>query len=217
MIKNKINFTKLLVHTILVIGVILTVIPFIWMILTSLKTMGEATTIPPRIFPDVAQWNHYTEVQKTLPFLMFYKNTIIYTLVTVIGQVAFCAMAAYAFARINFPGRDLLFVFLLSVLMVPGQVFLLPQYLIIQKLGLLNTIPALILPSLFSAFGTFLMRQFFMFLPLSVVCGALSQSYHVITAHVIKVVWKLIFRSEEEVEQCWPADYKSLFVSKVAG
>lgn len=156
---------KILVHAILLAGVVIMVVPFIWMILTSLKTLGESTMVPPRIFPAVFQWKNYTEVQRTLPFGAFYYNTIVYTVVRTIGQIIFCTMAGYAFARIEFPGRDVIFVILLSVLMIPGQVFLLPQFMIIKKLGLLNSISALILPGLFSSFGTFLMRQFFMTIP----------------------------------------------------
>lgn len=84
---------------------------------------------------------------------------------TTVVQVLFCSMAAYAFARIEFPFKNAIFVLVLSVLMVPGQIFLIPQYRIVQSLGLLDTIPALFLPNLFSAFGTFLLRQFFMSLP----------------------------------------------------
>lgn len=90
---------------------------------------------------------------------------LISTVVTTVVQVLFCSMAAYAFARIEFPFKNAIFVLVLSVLMVPGQIFLIPQYRIVQSLGLLDTIPALFLPNLFSAFGTFLLRQFFMSLP----------------------------------------------------
>lgn len=155
----------MIIHIILAVGAILVVTPFIWMILTSLKTLGESTQIPPKIFPDKLQWSNFTEALKTLPYNKFYFNTIIYTIVTTIGQLIFCSMAGYAFARIDFPGRNVIFVVVLSILMVPGQIFLIPQFMIIKNLKLLNTISALILPGLFSAFGTFLMRQFFMVLP----------------------------------------------------
>ena len=94
-----------------------------------------------------------------------YGNTIISTVITVIGQVALCATAGYSFARVRFPGRNVLFVLVLGVLMIPSQIFLMPQYLVVQKMGLLNTIRALFLPNLFSAFGTFLLRQSFLSLP----------------------------------------------------
>lgn len=94
-----------------------------------------------------------------------YLNTAVTATVIVVVQLILCSMAAYAFGRIKFPGRNIIFGTLLAVLMVPSSFFILPQYLMIQKMGLLNTIPALFIPGLFSAFGTFLMRQFFMALP----------------------------------------------------
>lgn len=163
--KVKVVNKKFFIHLVLILGIIVTVTPFIWMLLTSLKTLGESTQVPPVIFPKKAMWSNYLEVLKTLPFKQFYLNTIISTVFKTVGQLIFCSMAAYAFARINFPLKNIIFVLILSVLMVPGQIFLLPQYMIIQKLGLLNSITALILPGLFSAFGTFLLRQFFMTLP----------------------------------------------------
>ena len=92
-------------------------------------------------------------------------NTAISALVTVVGQMLISSMAAYAFARLEFPGRDMIFTMILAVLMIPSSLFILPQYLTVQKLGLLNTVAAIFLPNLFSAFGTFLLRQFFMALP----------------------------------------------------
>lgn len=163
--QNKLNNKNILIHLVLLIGVVITITPFIWMILTSLKTLGESTLIPPKVFPEVPQWKNYSEVQKTLPFFKFYYNTVVYTVVRTIGQIILCSMAGYAFARIEFPGKKFIFIGLLSVLMIPAQSFLLPQFMIMAKLKLLNTIRALIIPGLFSSFGTFLMRQFFMQIP----------------------------------------------------
>ncbi len=153
------------VHLVLLLGLGITIFPFIWMVLTSFKTSGEAVQVPPVILPSHFGFDSYAATIHAIPFKEVYLNTAFSTLMTVLGQVLFCSMAAYAFGRLHFPGRDALFVLTLSVLMVPGQIFLVPQYMIIQKLGLLNTIPALFLPNLFSAFGTFLLRQFFMSLP----------------------------------------------------
>ncbi len=163
--KSKSNTKKLFIHLALLLGVGITVFPFLWMVLTSFKTVGEAMQIPPTFFPKKFLTEAYTQIITALPFARVYLNTIISTVVTTVIQVLFCSMAAYAFARIEFPFKNAIFVLLLSVLMVPGQIFLIPQYQIIQKLGLLDTIPALFLPNLFSAFGTFLLRQFFMSLP----------------------------------------------------
>ncbi len=162
---KKKKFDHLIIHIILLIGVAFTIVPFLWMILTSFKTNGEAVQVPPTIFPKVWKIDAYVSVFKSISFGRVYINTIVSTLVTVLMQVLFCSMAAYAFGRLKFPLKNLLFVVILSILMVPGQIFLIPQYMIIQKLGLLNTLPALFLPNLFSAFGTFLLRQFFMSLP----------------------------------------------------
>ena len=163
--KSKSNTKKLFIHLALLLGVGITVFPFLWMVLTSFKTVGEAMQIPPTFFPKKFLTDAYAQIVTALPFARVYLNTIISTVVTTVVQVMFCSMAAYAFARIDFPFKNVIFVLILSVLMVPGQIFLIPQYQIIQKLGLLDTIPALFLPILFSAFGTFLLRQFFMSLP----------------------------------------------------
>lgn len=159
------NTNKLFVHLILILGSVMMIFPFVWMVITSLKTKPESMKIPPQILPETPQWSNYQQIFEIFPFGNFYFNTFVSTIVIVVGQTLFCSLAAYAFARLEFPFKNFLFVLLLSILMVPTQIFLIPQYLIIQKLGLLNTIPALFLPGLFSAFGTFLLRQFFMTIP----------------------------------------------------
>ena len=155
----------LIVYLILIMGIVITILPFVWMVLTSLKGQSEAVRVPPVIFPEVFRFENYLIVFDKLPFAKMYLNTIISAIVTVAVQLLLCSMAAYAFGRIKFPGRNLIFGILLAVLMVPSSFFILPQYLIVQNMGLLNTIPALFIPNLFSAFGTFLLRQFFMALP----------------------------------------------------
>lgn len=152
-------------HIVLSLGAVIMVGPFVWEILTSFKTFGESINVPPVVFPAVPQWSNYQEVFDTLPFAAMFGNTVLMTIARTAGQVIFCSMAGYAFARLSFPGRNFLFGLFLAVLMVPSQMHLIPQYQIMQSLGLLNTIQALALPGMFSAFGTFLMRQFFMQLP----------------------------------------------------
>lgn len=159
------NKRHILTHAILIITAGIMILPFLWMILTSVKTLSESVQMPPKIFPEVIKWDNYTAVMKTLPFATFYVNTILMMVGRVIGTVIFSAMAAYACARLNFPGKNIFFGLVLVQMMIPGQIFLVPQYLIIQKLGLLNTVSALIVPGVVSAFGTFLLRQFFMGLP----------------------------------------------------
>jgi multiple sugar transport system permease protein len=159
------NKSSNLIHVILIIGATIMILPFLWMVLTSIKTLTESVQIPPKIFPDVIRWDNYPAVMKILPFASFYLNTILMMVGRVVGSVLFSAMAAYACARLNFPGKNIFFGLVLFQMMIPGQIFIVPQFLIIQKLGLLNTVSALIFPGIVSAFGTFLLRQFFMGLP----------------------------------------------------
>jgi len=162
---KKFNVGRLVTYIVLILGAFVAIFPFIWMILTSFKSSAEALIIPPSVFPKGLRWENFTSITQKLPFVKIYCNTIISAVVTVTAQLIFCSMAAYGFARIKFPGRDFIFVCILAVLMVPGTFFILPQYRMMFKMGLLNTIPALFLPNLFSAMGTFLLRQFFLSLP----------------------------------------------------
>lgn len=163
--KKQLNNKKILIHLFLIGGSIVMILPFLWMALTSLKTMGEATQIPPTIFPNKVMTENYSDVTKLLPFGKFYLNTALMVVLRILGSVIFSAMAAYALARLNFPGKSLLFGLVLFQMMIPVQIFIVPQFLLVQELGLLNTISALVIPGVVSAFGTFLLRQFFMGLP----------------------------------------------------
>ena len=163
--KKKVKVSRILIYVVLLSGVLIAILPFVWMFLTAFKTNTEAMAIPPTIFPKKFRLDSFATIFEKLPFVKIYLNTIISALVTVAAQLTFCAMAGYAYARINFPFKNVLFTATLAVLMVPGTFFILPQYRIINKLGLLNTIPARFLPNLFSAMGTFLLRQFFLSLP----------------------------------------------------
>ena len=157
--------SHLIIHLVLIVGSILMVFPFFWEVATSLKTYAESTSVPPTIFPSSPVWENYADVFRTLPFGAQFLNTVIMTVARTVGQVFFCSAAGYAFARLEFPGRNVIFIAFLSVLMVPSQLFLLSQFQLMQRFGLLNTVTALALPGIFSAFGTFLLRQFFMQLP----------------------------------------------------
>ncbi len=175
------------IHAVLVLGALTMVGPFIWMILTSLKSFTESTHVPPTLIPASFQWGNYVQVTQTLPFLNFYANTVIMTVGRTVGQLVLCSLAAYAFARIEFPFRNLLFGLFLSVLMVPTQLFLIPQYLIMQQLGWLNSLQALIVPGLFSAFGTFLLRQFFNGLP-----RELDEAAKLDGANHFRIYWQIM-------------------------
>ncbi|XVV07497.1 carbohydrate ABC transporter permease [Actinosynnema sp. CA-248983] len=153
------------VHAVLVVGALVMVAPLVWEFLTSVKSFGESVRVPPTILPETWDWSNYTKVFHSIPFGEQLLNTVLMTAGRTAGQLLLCSMAAYAFARLAFPGRDVIFMLFLSVLMVPSQLFLIPQYQIMQELGWLNSLQALIVPGVFSAFGTFLLRQFFLSLP----------------------------------------------------
>ncbi|MFK4790778.1 carbohydrate ABC transporter permease [Microbacterium sp. ZW T5_56] len=154
-----------LIHAILIVGAIIMVFPFFWQLMTSFKTLAGATAVPPQVLPNPWDFSNYARAFEAMPFGQMFLNSAIITVCRTIAQVILCTMAGYAFARIPFRGRGFVFVLFLSVLMVPGQLFLLPQYEIIQNLGLLDSLPGIIIPGMFAAFGTFLMRQFFLGLP----------------------------------------------------
>jgi multiple sugar transport system permease protein len=173
-------------HTVLVLGALAMVGPFAWQFLTSLKTLPHATQVPPTLVPD-GQWSNYTQVFHLLPFGHQFLNTALMTAARTLGQLLFCSMAAYAFARLRFPGRGVLFGLFLSVLMVPPQLFVIPQYEIIARFGWLNSLPALIVPGLFSAFGTFLLRQFFLGLP-----AELDEAARLDGANPLRIWWSVL-------------------------
>lgn len=164
-IAGKKSIKWIMIYILLILVAFVALFPFVWMIFTAFKTQPEALQVPPTILPTQPTWANFMTIVDKIPFIKIYCNTIISAIVTVAAQVIFCAMAGYAFARIDFPGRDIIFTALLAVLMVPGTFFILPQFRIIYKLNLLNTVAALFIPNLFSAMGTFLLRQFFMSLP----------------------------------------------------
>lgn len=155
----------LVAHVVLAVGGITMVIPFVWMLIMSLSTNAQVTSVPPTLWPGFLRFDNFARVFELIPFLSQFKVSVLITVIRTIGQLLFCTLAGYAFARLTFPGKRLLFGLLLSILLVPTQAFLIPQYQIINRLGLLNTTTGLVLPGLFSAFGVFLMRMFFANLP----------------------------------------------------
>jgi multiple sugar transport system permease protein len=174
-------------HLVLGIGAIFMVGPFLWQLSTSLQTFGESVSVPPTFLPHSPQWSNVTTVFSALPFGHQLLNTTLMTIARTVGQVLFSSLAGFAFARMQFRGRGVLFAVFLSVTMVPYQVFLLPQYQIMQGLGLLNTLVALFLPGMFSAFGTFLMRQFFLQLPLEI-----EEAARIDGANILQIYWRIM-------------------------
>lgn len=141
------------------------VTPFVWAISTSLKPRGALTSLPPQIIPEEPTLSAYQQVVQRFPFRRVFANSVFVATATTLGQLVICAMAGYAFARFRFRGRDALFVLYLATLMVPFAVVITPLFIIVTRLGWANTYLGLIIPGMFSAFGTFFMRQFFQSIP----------------------------------------------------
>ena len=156
---------KALTYLFLILGALVMVFPFIWMILTSSKTVQESMLVPPTILPAQIMLDNFKDAIASLPFVNMYINTILMIVFRVICAVVFSSMAGYAFAKLNFKGKNLLFGIVLMQMMLPSQIFITPQYQMIAKLGLPNTIFALVFPGIVSAFGTFFLRQAYMGIP----------------------------------------------------
>jgi len=179
---------EVIIQIILIIGAIVMIFPFLWMILTSLKTVTESTSMNPFVyFPKIFQWGNYQTVWENNDFIRLYMNSFSMMVLRVCCAVLFSAMAAYAFARLEFPGKNFLFGLVLFQMMVPVQIFIIPQYLMVDKLQMRNTIFALVFPGLVSAFGTFLLRQFFMGLP-----RELEESARLDGCNIWKTFWKIM-------------------------
>jgi len=159
------------IHIVLTIGAISMILPFIWMVSTSLKTPQE-TFIPPDFFhlrptwiPDKVVFSNYVQAWSEVPFPRYFLNTIFIAVCTVSGVLITSCLAAYAFAKFDFPGRETLFVFFLSMTIVPQAVYLVPSFIILSKLGWVDTYLALIVPWLAQIFSIFLLRQQFRTIP----------------------------------------------------
>jgi len=158
--------TRTFLYAVIAIGALIFTLPFLWMISTSVKPGPEVYVIPPRWIPSSFNWSNYVEPWRNLPFLTFYKNTMIVTGVSIVATLISSSLVAFGFARVRFRGRGFLFTLVISTLMLPPQVTLVPLYLLFTKFGMINTLWPLIVPSFFGhAFSIFLLRQYMMTIP----------------------------------------------------
>jgi ABC transporter, permease protein len=164
--KRREQIEKISIHVILILVSITMLVPFLWMILTAFKTVTESTSVNPFvIFPSKWQFENFNVVINNMNFMQLYWNTFLLILGRVVAAVLTATIAGYAFARLEFPLKKFFFSLILFQMMVPAQIFIIPQYLMVSKLGMLDTIFALVFPGLVTAFGTFLLNQSFMALP----------------------------------------------------
>ena len=164
-LKSSKRFTTGLTYLVLILGSVLMIFPFVWMVLTCFKTQAESMAIPPQILPSHWNLDNFVTALESLPFVNLYINTALLIVFRVICAVIFSSMAGYAFAKLEFPFKKALFAIILIQMMLPSQIFITPQYLMLAKLGLTNSIFALVFPGLVSAFGTFFLRQAYLAIP----------------------------------------------------
>lgn len=161
--KKQENIKKYLVYLLLLVISLVLLAPLWWMVSTSLKPMQEVVKYPPSFIPETWEWSNYLKTIQAFPFLLYAKNTLYITSFVVVGNVLSNSFIAYGFAKIDFPGKNILFSMVLATMMVPGFVTMIPQYILFTKIGWVGTYLPLIVPSFFgSAFNIFLMRQFYM-------------------------------------------------------
>ncbi len=164
----KARLNSIIIHCVLIIFSIIMIVPFVWMFLTAFKSVSEATSVNPFvIFPTVWRTDAFTTVWTNMNFFNLYTNTLLLIFWRVVAAVLTATLAGYAFARLEFKGRDAMFSLILFQMMIPSQIFIIPQYTMVSRLGMTNSIFALVFPGLVTAFGTFLLKQSYMSLPAS--------------------------------------------------
>lgn len=165
--KNQKSWQKKLVYLLLIVGAFVFMIPFLWMLSSSFKELPQIFIYPPKWIPNPIRPENYIEALAKMNFPVALKNTLTITVLCLIGQVGSASLVAYGFARLRFPGRDFLFMLVLSTMMVPAQVTMIPQFILFRQLGWVDTFKPLIVPAFFGggAFFIFLLRQFFLTIP----------------------------------------------------
>ena len=183
---------RALVHLVLGVGAIGMLTPFFWLVSSSLKPPQQIYVFPPQWLPNPVMWQNYPEVVNELPFLLYTRNTMIITIPALLGQILTSSLAAYGFARLRFPGRDVAFGALLATLMLPYAVTLIPVYIMFKAFGWLGTYLPLIVPFWFGggAFNVFLLRQFFLTIPDELEEAALLDGAGYLTIFR-KIIWPL--------------------------
>jgi multiple sugar transport system permease protein len=174
-------------HLVLVPVAVVMLVPLVWMIVTSLETLAQTRHFPPILWPGSFQWSNYPNALRAAPFGTWFLNTTIVTVTVVVSNLLLCSLAAYAFARIRFLGRTVVYFLLLATLMVPIQVVLIPTFLVVKGFHLLDTLGALIVPNLANVFGIFMLTQFFRTLPIE-----LEEAARIDGASRLKILFTIV-------------------------
>lgn len=162
---SKINFKTVCLYGLLVLLSITILLPFLWMVSSSLKTSQEVFSVPMKWLPEQPVWKNFQEIWTKIPLLLFFKNSFKLAVIITILQVLTSSFAAYPFAKMKFPGKDIIFLCYIATIAVPWQVYMVPQFIMIRKMQLADTHLSLILMQAFTAFGVFLMRQSYLSVP----------------------------------------------------
>ncbi len=178
---------NLITWILLSLGGISMMLPFLWMVFTSFKSMPEIYQYPPKLLPREWLWSNYIDAWTLLPFATFFKNSAIVSVFVVIGQVFTCSLAGYSFARLRYPGRDRIFLLYLATMMIPFAVIMIPLYVQMRWMQWVDTLWPLIVPAIFTPWGTFLMRQFMTTLP-----RELEDAARIDGASFFKIFYKII-------------------------
>ena len=191
--RRPIRWSRGATYTALVVGLLLTLMPFIWMLLGSFKTQGELLQRPITWWPENPTLENYEKWLSQLNYGQFFTNSIVVAVVVVLGNIVFCSMVGYALAKMRFPGKKILFALVMLTLMVPGVVTLVPMFVLVSNMGLVNTYPALVLPFLAGPLGVFLMRQFILGIP-----DALIEAARIDGAGEFRIFFRIV------LPQCGP-------------
>jgi multiple sugar transport system permease protein len=178
---------RVLLHALLLIGALFMLAPLAWMVSTSFKEPGDVFIYPPQWIPRPMMWQNYVKTVTVMPFGRFYLNSTIQATAVTALQLLTSSLAAFAFARLRFRGRDALFLLYLGTMMIPFPVTMIPNFIVIRFLGWIDTFKALILPPAFSAFSTFLLRQYFMSIPIE-----LDDAARVDGASSFRIWWQIL-------------------------
>ncbi|MDQ0636187.1 multiple sugar transport system permease protein [Arthrobacter pascens] len=163
--ERKARTTNVIIYGVLAVLVLALMVPFIWMVSSSLKENNQVLTVPIQWIPAEFVWSNYTDIWTRIPMMGYLQNSLYLAVIITCLQVLTGSLAAYGFSKVRFPGRDVLFLAYIGTIAVPWQAYMVPQYIMMQQLGLTNSFNALILLQAFSAFGVFLMRQYYMTIP----------------------------------------------------
>ncbi|MEA3336696.1 MAG: carbohydrate ABC transporter permease [Chloroflexota bacterium] len=178
---------SLLLHTVVMVAVVIAIVPVFWTVSTSLKPLHEVYAYPPKWIPSQFMWQNYVTAWNDAPFDRYAFNSLFVTTIILVSQLILGSLAAYVFARLQFPGRDLIFLAFLATMMVPTQVLIVPTFVIFKHLGWIDTYMALTVPFLVNAFGVFLIRQSYLSVPEDLVDAARIDG-----AGHLRIIWNVL-------------------------